>query len=475
MIRLFRSTVARFLALAIGLSFTALVECAYAEQLAFPGAEGFGAHAKGGRGGAVYIVSTLEDYHPGQHARSAVTRQKSGEVIRPPEPAVKPEPPIPGSLRAGIDAEGPRTIVFSVSGTIDLKGSLVVENPYLTIAGQSAPGGGICLKRHGLNVSGTHDVIIRYLRVRPGDEERLAMDAINVGNSQNVMIDHCSTSWAIDETLSASSAGSNDVTVQWCFITESLHDSYHPKGPHGMGSLLRTNGDVTFHHNLYAHHNARSPRPGTYGEDRSILLDFRNNVIYNWGAVAGYSAADPVRMNYVGNYLKPGPSSRKRETAFQVGGETTVIFAKDNLLIAEDARSAGGWELIADGNDTNRADEPFPTGPIHTESPDTAMRSVLAHGGASLPQRDSADARIVAEFKNGTGTIIDSQTAVGGWPTLESGTAPADSDKDGMPDRWESERGLDAADGTDHSGDRDGDGYTNLEEYLNGLAVEAGA
>jgi pectate lyase len=238
---------------------------------AFPGAEGFGANSVGGRGGAVCIVDTLKDYHPGQKAQPAVKRNATGEIICPARPAIDAEEPIPNSLRACLNSNGPRTILFAVAGTIELKAPLVVREPYLTIAGQSAPGGGICLKNFGLSVSATHDVIIRYLRVRPGDQARRAFDAINIGASRNVIIDHCSTSWAIDETLSISSAGSNNVTVQWCFITESLHDSYHPKGPHGMGSLLRTNGDVSFHHNFYAHHNARSPRPGTYGEDRSIF------------------------------------------------------------------------------------------------------------------------------------------------------------------------------------------------------------
>jgi pectate lyase len=439
---------------------------------AFPGAEGFGAYAKGGRGGAVYVVTTLDDYHPGQGPREAETRNETGEVIRPAQPAVEAESPIPGSLRAGLNAEGPRTVVFAVGGTIELKAPLSIREPFLTLAGQSAPGGGICLKNFGLSISNTHDVVIRYLRIRPGDEERLALDALSIGGCQNVVIDHCSASWGIDETLSVSGAGSNNVTVQWCFITESLLDSHHPKGRHGMGSLLRTNGDVSFHHNLFAHHNSRSPRPGTYGEDRSILLDFRNNAIYNWGATPGYSAADPVRMNYVGNYLKPGPSSRKREKAFYIGGDTTLIFAKANLLVDGDRRIEGGWELIADGSEVNRTDEPYPMGAIETESPEAAMNAVLAHGGASLPIRDAVDERIVTEVRTGAGTIVNSQTEVGGWPNLDTGEAAVDTDADGMPGAWEAEHGLNPSDGTDHAGDSDGDGYSNLEEYLNGLVAE---
>ena len=442
---------------------------------AFPDAEGFGIYAEGGRGGAVYIVTTLEDYHPGQGPRPAVTRNETGELIRPAQAAVEAEAPIPGSLRAALDAEGPQTIVFAVSGTIELKASLAIREPYLTVAGQSAPGGGICLKNFGVSISDTHDVVIRYLRIRPGDEEHLSPDALSIGGCRNVIIDHCSTSWSVDEALSVSGAGSNNVSVQWCFITESLHDSDHPKGPHGMGSLLRTNGDISFHHNLYAHHNARSPRPGTYGEDQSILLDFRNNVIYNWGATPGYSAADPVRMNYVGNFLKPGSSSSRRDKAFYIGGETTLIFASDNLLVDGENRIAGGWGLMAGGAELNRANEPFPTGPIITEDAEAAMEAVLAHGGASLPKRDAIDQRIVAEFHAGQGKIVNSQSDVGGWPALETAEAPFDSDSDGMPDSWEAEHGLDPANGSDHADDRDGDGYSNLEEYLNGLVVLSGA
>ena len=267
--------------------------------LAFPSAEGFGAHAKGGRGGAVLFVKNLND---------------SG----------------PGSLREAVEQKGPRTILFNVSGTIELESSLVISEPLITIAGQSAPGGGICLKNYGLSIK-TSDVIVRYLRVRPGDEpgpaykakgKGFSPDAISISSgSRDVIIDHCSAGWAIDECLSVSGKGITKVTVQWCLISESLNDSFHPKGQHGYGSLLRTNGDVTFHHNIYAHHKSRSPRPGTYGEG-SILLDFRNNVIYD---SVGYSAADPVRMNYIGNYIRSS-----RGYAFHVGGDETLLYVEGN-------------------------------------------------------------------------------------------------------------------------------------------------
>jgi len=442
-----------------------------AERLpAFPGAEGFGAYAVGGRGGEVHIVDTLADYHPGHGGREAITRIETGEVIRPAAPAIEPETPIPGSLRAALNAKGPRTIVFAVAGTIALKAPLVISEPYVTIAGETAPGGGICLKNFGLGMRGTHDVIVRFLRVRPGDEQRLSLDAMNVATCENVIIDHCSTSWAIDEVLSVSAAGSNNVSVQWCFVTESLHDSYHPKGPHGMGSLIRTNGRVSFHHNLFAHHNARSPRPGTYGEG-AITFDFRNNVVYNWRAVPGYSAEDPVRMDYVGNYLKPGPDSKKRGHGFFIGGEATRIYAHDNLLVDGDTRVEGGWALIARGTEAQRVEAPFASGYVATQSPEEAMEDVIRSAGASLPMRDAVDKRIVGEFESTGGRIIHSQQDAGAWPELAQGQAPPDADRDGVPDAWEEQHGLAPNNPEDRNADADGDGYTNLEEYLHHCAV----
>jgi hypothetical protein len=192
-------------------------------------------------------------------------------------------------------------------------------------------------------------------------------------------------------------------------------------------------------------------------------------VVYNWAAVSGYSAADPVRMNYVANYIKPGPSSRNRTRAFSIGGETTVIFAKDNLLVDGDTRIEGGWELIAKGTEANRAERSFPHGAIGTQDPATAMVAVLDHGGASLPQRDAVDARLVEQFRESGGKIIDAPGEVGNWPLLEAGAAAVDSDRDGMPDAWETGRGLDPHDGSDHASKQNVDGFTNLEEYLNGL------
>lgn len=409
---------------------------------AFPGAEGFGAFATGGRGGRIMLVTTQEDYGRGEN-------------------------PIKGSLRAAVEAEGPRIVVFRTSGTIALREALVVRYPYITIAGQSAPGGGICLKDRSAAVV-THDVVIRHVRFRPGNEpaeefrkrgKSFQPDALSVGKgARDVIIDHCSASWAIDEVLSVSGEGITDVTVQWCIISESLNRSTHEKGNHGYGSLLRTNGNVTFHHNLYAQHASRCPRPGTYG-DGSILLDFRNNVIHNG---KGYSAADPVRMNYVGNHIRT-----TRGLGFYIGGDATKVFAEGNFQVGAGGKNDDQRQLLGRATDVHMKKEPFATAPVATDSAQDAFRQVLASAGAVLPERDAVDRRVVAAVRLGEARLIDSQTEVGGWPALARATPPKDADSDGMPDAWEAEHGLRPL-AADDRGDPDEDGYTNIEEYLNG-------
>lgn len=417
---------------------------------AFPEAEGFGAGTPGGRGGQVIIVTTLEDDTTG--------KQKS----------------LPGSLRAALLTKGPRIVVFAVSGTISLKAPLKISEPFITVAGQTAPGDGICLKNYGLSIA-THDVVLRHLRVRPGDElgpdlkkqgKSFEPDGISIAApSRNVVVDHCSVSWAIDECLSVSGAGITDVTVQWCIVSESLNDSFHSKGPHGYGSLLRANGNLSFHHNLYAHHSSRSPRPGTYGNG-SVLLDFRNNVIHD---SKGYSAKDPVRMNYIGNYIR-----RPREHVFQVGGETTQLFVEGNYLVDGGERNQDQWELISSDSAANRRLEPFAVTAPATQTAQEANEAVMKSAGATLPRRDAVDTRIVQQLTDGKGGLINSPSEVGGWPELRSVAPPTDADRDGMPDAWEQKHGLDQSDAKDAAQDKDGDGYTNLEEYLNGSDPTAG-
>ncbi len=412
---------------------------------AFPGAEGFGANAVGGRGGDVYHVTNLND---------------SG----------------PGSLRYGIQtAAGPRTIVFDVSGTIFLQSALAINKPYLTIAGQTAPGTGITIAGWGVTISRTHDVILRYLRFRPGDLSctRMQGDSLSVDRSTDVIIDHISASWSIDETLSVTN--SDRVTVQWSFITESLDRSCHAEGAHGYGSLLRYgDGRLTFHHNLYAHHRSRNPR---LGDDLS--LDFVNNVIYNYGVDAGYSGADSEgvpRMNFVANYVIAGPSTSAagRWRAFRGGGVNTQIYQRDNLI---DGNLNGirdgvdiGWTMFL--GSYSRASDRFEFPQVETDDAGTAYRRVLGEAGCSLV-RDPVDARIISEVMCEGGRIIDSQEQVGGWPELVGRPAALDTDQDGMPDAWEREHGLDPQDPTDGRLARS-DGYTNLERYLNELATLRG-
>ena len=428
--------------------------------VAFPGAEGFGAYSKGGRGGQILFVTNLNDYNP------------------------ENEEPIAGSLRLACDTYGPRTVIFKVSGLIELKTWLTIFNPFITIAGQSSPGDGICLKNFGLSIR-THDVIIRYLRCRPGDEMGIdkeggfETDAISISEfSENVIIDHCSASWSIDETLSIHSREPGNpplsVTVQWCIISESLNDSYHPNGPHGYGSLIRFTGNASFHHNLYAHHFSRNPHVDTYLGD--MTLDFRNNVIYNyWNP--GNTMFDPINMNYVANYIKPGIDTKNLDIAIYLVAESSTedsllgqnvrrIYPEGNILEGKDYINQ--WDMFYKVYNRNKMDKPFEVANITTELASDAFENVLMNAGATLPNRDSVDFRIIADVRNGTGSIIDSQSQVGGWPNYKSAVAPIDDDNDGLPDEWEIKYGLDPANNLDNNLDNDKDGYTNIEEWLNG-------
>jgi hypothetical protein len=388
----------------------------------------------------------------------------------------------PGSLREAVDAPGPRIVVFDVSGTIRLTKKLAIEEPFITIAGQTAPGDGICLRDATL-VVGTDHVVIRYLRCRLGDEGR-GGDAVSIGAGRHIILDHCSASWSSDEVLSSSTGEPrlSDLTVQWCFITEALNPENH-----GYGSLIRgcRGARYSYHHNLYTHNRGRNPRPGNY-DDRNphdedpegLLLDFRNNVIYNWGGGhAGYNAdkKSVTRLNYVGNYLVPGADSSARGKAYEEGSTYNRGYFAGTYYghrLPDDP-----WSLVTfDGWNAGqisayKQSEPFETGPIVTQDAPAAYEAVLESGGASLPRRDAVDQRIVEDVVKGTGRIIKSQSEVGGWPDLRSAAALRDSDGDGMPDVWEQQHGLNPSDAADGPRDRDGDGYTNVEDYLNGLVT----
>jgi len=415
-----------------------------AEMPAFPGAEGFGAGTPGGRGGKVLLVTNLDDAGP-------------------------------GSFRAACQARGPRIVVFRVAGIIDLKTSIRVAEPYLTIAGQTAPGDGICLRGYTLSIE-THDAVVRYIRSRPGDISGKEVDAIGIGGqARNVVVDHCSASWAVDENLSPS-GGISDVTVQWCLIAEGLNKSVHHKGPHGYGSLVRAAGGLTLHHNLWAHNPGRNPRLGdNYNRPPFPVFDVRNNVIYNQGGAS--VVGDVMQVNYVANYTKPGPSSRlndgifgpteKSELKFYVAGNIVVGHPEMTRLPAGLFRKAGseGRRPVV------FVQEPFAVPEVRTISAEEALRVVLEGAGAALPVRDAVDRRIVADVRNGTGSTIDSQRQVGGWPEYRGAQPPKDTDGDGMPDDWEIAHGLNPRNPSDAARSRGG--YTNIEEYINSLARRA--
>jgi pectate lyase len=383
-----------------------------------------------------------------------------------------------GSLREGINSakQGPRTILFQVAGTIRLQEDLRIKYPNLTLAGQSSPGDGICLADGALVIEAS-DVIVRHLRVRPGAKNSKTEDAVTIRGGTNIIIDHCSASWSVDETLSVVDSAQY-VTVQWCIIAESLNQSVHPKGAHGYGSLIRPRRDASysFHHNLYAHHSSRNPRPGTY-DDTTLRLDFRNNVIYDWGLQAGYNnfTNEFIELNYVGNYLIAGPSTTALDRVFESAGFNTRIYQASNVFDANrNGRADGtdaGWARFP--GDLTKEDEPFISPRVQTDPAETALQLVLNHAGALPWNRDSADARVIANVRQQSGRIINSTDEAGGWPELRSVSAPADSDGDGLSDTWERTRGLDPQ-RPDNNGDRDGDGYTNLEEYLNVVASENG-
>lgn len=424
--------------------------------VAFPGAEGAGRLATGGRGGRVLRVTNLDD---------------SG----------------PGSLRAAIETKGPRTIVFDVGGTIRLKKPLVIRNGRVTVAGQTAPGGGITVRDRVFEIA-ADDVVVRYIRARLGDEGRVESDAFTISRGRRIVVDHVSASWSVDETLSAGSPYEGpeddlrDVTVQWSIISESLRKSVHAKGEHGYGSLIRgaRGARMSFHHNLWAHHAARMPRPGNYlppaKDNIGPFYEFRSNVFYNWGGGhSGYNAdekekASHAAYNFVDNYYLTGPQSKK-PIAFDERNPIARAWFAGNAMNGK--IPADPWSLVSGRVDSGyRLAGPLAVGPVARDPAPRAYERVLAGAGASLV-RDSVDERVVESVRARGGRHIDSQSEVGGWPELAPGSPWVDGDGDGMPDSWETRHRLDPRDPADGNSDRDGDGYTELEEWLNSLVQPA--
>lgn len=424
----------------------------WSQQLAFPGAEGYGRYTKGGRGGDVYIVTNLSD---------------SGI----------------GSLRQGVEsANGPRTIVFEVSGNIELKSHLIVSESFITIAGQTAPGDGICLKDYGFKIKDCHDIIVRYIRIRLGDKNKsfpAGYDAIETNGVSNIIFDHISASWGIDGTHDLRG---EKFTLQWSIYGEALNNSLHEKGAHAMlGSMRDLTDNITLHHNIM--HSSRNRHPtlgGGNNTDSTSIVDFRNNLVFNW---TGPSNLGDCRHNLINNYYKPGensdidrqPMQVKTPEAWKATGYSSGNYfpwnqewSEDNFLAIE-YTNTGSY-----GSTTRKAfelpgeivlgdDKPL------TQSALEAYDMVLKFAGASK-SRDAADKRIILGIMAGTNRLIDSQDEVGGWPELNTLPAPSDSDKDGMADAWEKENGLNPGDPEDRNGDSNSDGFTNLETYINTLA-----
>ncbi len=437
--------------------------------IAFPAAEGFGKYTTGGRGGKVFIVTNLNDKGP-------------------------------GSFREAAEAKEKRIIVFSVSGTIRLETKLAIKGD-ATIAGQTAPGDGICIADNSVNLGGDN-IIVRYLRFRLGDKyQRGGMvdgnggdDAFGGVRRKNIIIDHCSLSWSTDEVFSIYAGDST--TLQWNLISEPLNYSYHFETGdtdyerHGFGGIWGGK-HLSAHHNLFAHCNNRTPRFDGIRNTPEENCDYRNNVIYNWGGNNVY-AGEGGNYNIVNNYYKPGPSTSRNAKTRIVNPYhklPSIPFGKfyvdGNYLAGSPEVTANNWLGVAmnNGNETDaataRSNKAFPAVEIKNESAAEAYQLVLKNAGAVLPGRDTLDERIINDVKNGTGGFIDVQggfshgtayeLTVNAWPALRSLPAPADTDKDGMPDDWEKKNGLNPDDAGDATVFKLDGNYSNIEVYINSI------
>jgi hypothetical protein len=458
--------------------------------LAFPTAEGYGRFARGGRAGRVIEVTNLKDYDP-----------TKGEAV------------IPGSFRAAVEAEGPRTIVFRVSGLIKLKRSCAVHNPYCTVAGQTAPGDGICLANFSGGAYGTHDVIIRYVRFRIGDAEKKGMDGAGMSYCDNCIMDHCSISWSSDE--GTSSRGAGNITFQRNIVAEALQHSFHYSAndrtkfeTHAFAGSI--SGDIgSYHHNLLADCTDRNwslagglNQSGHYAGH----LDIRNNVVYNW--TARTTDGGVKELDYVNNYYKPYPKNRfvkwlLKLDAINPHWGTESYYMTGNILEGF-VSATNNWDAFYNGPAVEkevRVDHPLYPSYVTTQTAREAYTNVLANVGANFPKLDAIDLHVIKDVRDGTaeytgtrgstyrskGRIVpnvpgiidaptDDKSALGSdnfpWPDYKTYNVPADSDHDGMPDDWEKAHGLNPNDASDANKDLNGDGYTNLEKYLNSLVGE---
>jgi len=437
--------------------------------ISFPGAEGFGKYTSGGRGGKIFIVNNLNDNGP-------------------------------GSFREAAETKGKRTIVFTVSGTIHLDTKVFIKGD-VTIAGQTAPGDGICLADNSVSIGGDN-MIIRYLRFRMGDKyQKGGMvdgnggdDAFGGTRKKNIIIDHCSMSWSTDEVFSIYAGDST--TLQWNLIAEPLNYSYHFETGdtdyehHGYGGIWGGR-HLSAHHNLFAHCNSRNPRFDGIRNSPEENVDFRNNVIYNWGHNTAY-AGEGGNYILVNNYYKYGPSTNAN-VKFRIVNPWSKppsislgkYFIDGNYVDGSKEVSDDNWKgvVIEKGTESDmgkiKMDKEFNNISINTQSAKDAYNAVLKFAGCSFPARDTLDLRIIKNVVERTGKFIDVQggyphgtayeETVNAWPSLKSLPAPKDSDADGIPDSWEKKNGLNPNDGTDaikYSLDKK---YTNIEMYINQL------
>ena len=458
------------------ISFTAQAQGWYA----FPGAEGAGRYTTGGRGTATSPTTVFE-----------VTRLDD------------PNPTVPGTLRYAVTTSSSiapyRTIIFRVSGTIRLTSPLSINRANTTIAGQTAPGDGICIADYPVSIS-ADNLIIRHIRFRLGDRYQASRagndDALSGTGRKNIIIDHCTMSWSNDEAFTV--YGGDSTTLQWNMMYEPLDYSYHDEGTgiqnHGYGGIWGGRR-ASLHHNLVAHVRGRAPR---FDGNRNVPqenADFRNNVIYNW-ADYNVNGGEQGNYNVINNFYKWGPSTPNNSTR-GVNRRSMVInpyapygkfYLAGNHVDSFQNVTARNWlgAAMNSGNlaDTNQAkvDTPFEISLMTTNHTALeAYETVLAGAGATLPRRDTLDQRVANDVRNRTGGIIDVQggyprgtpfsTTQSAWPTLNSLPAPTDTDKDGMPDEWETRRGLNPNNAADRMNIPNGS--TSLENYLNGDTIVA--
>ncbi|UCD27542.1 MAG: Gfo/Idh/MocA family oxidoreductase [Planctomycetota bacterium] len=409
----------------------------------FPGAEGFGCDTPGGRGGKVLIVTNLND---------------TGA----------------GSFREACMHEGPRIIVFNVGGYITLETDIDIKHPFCTISGQTAPGDGICIRGAGINIL-THDIVVHYVRFRMGriadhkiEHSRDCIDIVGKPPSYNVVLDHCSISWAVSRNI-VTWNDAHDITVQWCIISEGLYDPGVLKSAlEGKGFLVgdRTHR-ISIHHCLFAHNYQRNPRL-----KHGVHADLVNNVVYNWDDGAAVLVGDflrakdapAVQANIINNWFQAGANTTPESPVINALTSATIHVAgnvSDHTWYKKDMLESLQWLTLSD--------KPFAAAPVNLLSVKEAYRRVLTGAGVTYPVRDAVDERVIKEVREGIGHHIRHQDEVGGWCKLAEGESRKDSDSDGMPDSWEIEHKLNPNDSSDASADYDGDGYTNVEEWINGL------